>query len=209
MTDRLEVQRITLPEGMLVNHSLFQRDQFDPQAKPSYKVEIAFERGVLDEVENELAAAAVAKWGDGSDIAYDNGDIISPVLDGDQLAKRREEKDKPGDAYKGKDVVRAHTIFNMHGVEGPGGVPVYGPDVAEIDVTQSQEVYGGCYGCAGVTIGTYDDNRGSHALMFYLLAFQKTRDGTPLISARDHSELFKPVGRDQDGGTGGRRRRKG
>ncbi|KKM18295.1 hypothetical protein LCGC14_1667070, partial [marine sediment metagenome] len=54
-----------------------------------------------------------------------------------------------------------------------------------------------------------DDNRGNHALMFYLLAFQKTRDGDPLISARDHSELFKAVGRDQDGGTGGRRRRKG
>ncbi|KKM14083.1 hypothetical protein LCGC14_1709780, partial [marine sediment metagenome] len=98
MTDRPEVQRITLPEGRLINHSLFQRDQFDPQAKPSYKVEIAFERGVLSEVEDELAAAAVGKWGAGSDTAYDNGDIITPVLDGDQLARRREEKDKPGDA---------------------------------------------------------------------------------------------------------------
>ncbi len=210
MTEKKEIKRILLPEGRIINHSLFVKDQFNDDATPGYKIEMAFEPDDLDPVEGELAAAALAKWGAGADDAYYDEKIISPVLYGDRLAQRREEKGKQGDAYMGKLVIRAHTIFNKHGQDGPGGVQVYGPDVAEIGGAQAHEIYAGCYGQAVVTIGTYDESRsGDHALMFYLSAFQKTRDGEPLVSAADHSEMFKPVGRDQEGGTGGRRRRKG
>ena len=211
MTERKEVERLLTPEGRLINQSLFVKDQFNDDAIPSYKLEMAFEPDDLNDLENALAAAAVDKWGAGADADYDNGKIISPILDGNKLAARREEKGKPGDAYKGKLIIRTHTKFNKHGADGPGGISVFGPDGNELEVLQSSEIYSGCYGRAVLTIGTYTESRsGDNALMFYLSGFQKMRDGDPLVSAVDFSKVFKPVGRDTSAGEGeGRRRRKG
>ena len=211
MTERKEVERLLTPEGRLINNALFVKDKFDDKATPSYKIEMAFEPDDLNDLENALAAAAVDKWGAGADADYDSGRIISPILDGDKLAKRREEKDKPGDAYKGKLVIRAHTIWNKDGSNNPGGVAVYGIDGNEMEAVQSREIYNGCYGRAVLTIKDYVDSRsGDNALMFYLGGFQKMRDGDPLVSAVDYSEVFKPVGRDTGASRGeGRRHRKG
>lgn len=210
MTEKKEVEKITLPEGRLLNRSLFVRDQFDEKATPSYKLELAFDREALDDIAAKLAAFAKAKWGAGADDDYYDGKIRDPILDGDAMAQKRADKEKPGEAYVGKDIIRAHTKFNKHGVEGPGGIQVFGPDVLPIEEVESHEVYPGCYGQALVTIGAYTESAsGRNALMFYLSAFQKTRDGEPLISAADHSSAFKAVGRDQEGGTEGRRRRPG
>lgn len=207
---RAEKKVIVFPEGRLINQSLFQKDTFDEKAVPSYKVEIAFDREALDAVEDALAEEAIAKWGAGADRDYFESRIISPVLDGDKLARRREEKDKPGDSYKDKDVVRAHTIFNCQGQDGPGGIQVFGPDAEEITVVRSNEVYPGCYGKMAATIGTYTESRtGEHALMFYLCAFQKTRDGEPLISARDHKSLFEATTGSKPGDGQRRRRARG
>ena len=106
-------------------------------------------------------------------------------------------------------MIRAHTIFNRHGIEGDGGAEVYMPDMTLVEPVMAQEIYPGCWGQAVVTIGTYDNSAGDHALMFYLSAFQKRRDDEPMFAPQDNSEMFKPVGRDQEGGTGGRRRRAG
>lgn len=212
MSEKKEVDRILTPEGRLINHSLFTKDQFNDDAVPSYKLEMAFEPDDINDLENALAAAAVEKWGAGADTDYDNGKIISPILDGDKLAKRREEKGKPGDAYKGKLIIRSHTKFNKHGADGPGGIAVFGVNGEEMEAVQSNDLYNGCYGRALVTIGTYTDSRsGDNALMFYLSGFQKMRDDDPLVSAVDYSKVFKPVGRDTSGGDegGGRRRRAG
>ena len=211
MSEKKEVEKILLPEGRLINESVFVKDQFNADATPSYKVEMAFEPNDLNDLEDALARFAVDKWGAGADAEYDDGKLISPIIEGDILAKRREEKGKPGDAYAGKLVIRAHTFFNKHGANGPGGIQVYAPDVTEIGPAHSHEVYGGCFGQAVVSIGSYTDSRtGMNAMMFYLAAFQKTRDGDPLVSAADYSQVFKPVGRDKAGGeSGGRRRRKG
>jgi len=209
MTERKEVERVLLPEGRVINHSLFVKDQFDANSTPGYKIELAFNPEDLNEIEDKLAAAAVAKWGAGADKDYDEGRIRSPILEGDKLAARRREKGKPCDAYEGKLVIRAHTIYNKHGQDGPGGIQVFGPDVKEIAPVEAHTVYNGCWGQAVVTISTYVERSGDNALMCYLAAFQKTRDDEPLASAVDYSEVFKPVGRDQEGGTGGRRQRKG
>ena len=210
MTDRKEVERISLPEGRLINESLFVKDQFDPNSTPQYNIELAFDREVLNDIEDKPAAMAKEFWGAGANEDYWDGKIRSPILSGDDMAAKREAEGKTGDAYKGKLVIRAHTKFNKHGAEGPGGVQVFGPDVQPIEGVESGEIYPGLYGVALVTIGSYKENvTGRNALMLYLNAFQKTRDGEPLVSAADHSQAFKPVGRDQDGGTGGRRRRAG
>lgn len=201
MADKKEVETILTPEGRLINEALFEKDKFDDKATASYKIEMAFDPDDLADVEKALGKAAADKWGAGAEDEYFNGDIVDPLLDGNRLAKRREEKGKAGDAYKGKVVIRAHTIFNMHGQDAPGGIAVYGPDVAEIGPAQRQEVYPGCYGQAALTIDTYIESKtDKKALMFYLSAFQKTRDGERLVTQRDYSEVFKPVGRTEGEG---------
>ena len=205
-----EREIIILPEGRLINESLLERDQFNEQAKPSYKLELAFEQGVLNDVEDKLAEAAADEWGAGAYDEYMDNKIISPILSGNTLATRREEKGKPGEAYKGKDVIRAHTIYNKDGNEGPGGIFVCGPAGAEdvIGPMNREKLYQGCYGIAAVTIGAYiDTSSQKRALMFYLSGFQVTRDGEKLVSSRDYSKVFKPVGRVEGESTSRRRTR--
>tara|TARA_R110000772_G_scaffold266176_3_gene388335 strand:+ start:545 stop:1174 length:630 start_codon:yes stop_codon:yes gene_type:complete len=198
-----------LPVGTVVNASLFERDTFvdatGNSGKPSYKVEIAFERGALDNVADALMAAADAEWGEG---AGDDDTLIWPILDGDKLAEKREKRGKNGDAYKGKDVIRANTMFNADGKDAPGGISLYHPDLSKMDpVVDQKEIYGGIKGSAGVSIGTYHDDRfDRNGLKFYLSAFQKTEDGERIGGTADHSGLFTAVGR-KDGETTKRTRK--
>ncbi len=202
----------TLPEGRVINQALFEKDTYvDPvtgkAGKPSYKIEVAFNpnevlgEGTADAptLEDLLYEAAEEKWGEGAGDSFLNGEMRSPLLDGNKLADRREKKGKPGDAYRGKIVVRAHTLFNKHGEDAPGGVQVWAEDLSDMPVANSGEVYAGVYGEIAVTIGTYvaKDHQGDeiNALMFYLAAFHKTNDGERLMTPRDTSTLFKPVGR--------------
>ncbi len=214
-----EVEPFTLPEGRVINCALFEKDVYtNPKGeagKPSYKIEIAFD---LEDVQGEgtfedkLIDFAVEKWGEGAEDDYLDRKIRSPFLEGDKLAKRREDNDKPGDAYKGKLVIRAHTLFNRDGRDGPGGIAVWddgaGGEVGPIEPMQADQVYPGCYGKIAVTIGSYDNSGGDPCLMLYLSAFQKTRDGDRLLTPRDTSKLFEPVGR-QKGEASKRRTRKG
>lgn len=189
---------ILLPVGRLINHSLFVKDQYDPKATPAYKIEMAFDpadvcgEGLFDE---ELAEAAVAEWGKQAWDMFFDGKIKSPLLDGNRLAAKRELKGKPGDAYKDKLVLRAHTIYNKDGVDGPGGVQVFDEAVKPVGAANQDVIYQGCYGQVAVTISSYENNDGDPALACYLSAFQKTGDGDRLVTPRDHSQLFKPVGR--------------
>lgn len=209
MTEKKEVERIRLPEGRVINQSLFVRDQFNETASPTYKIELAFNPDDLRVIEEALAAAAVEKWGAGADNEYFDNKLGDPIIDGEVLKKRREEKGKPGDAYAGQLIIRAHTKFNKHGEDGPGGIQVFNEKVEEIEGVESREIYNGCYGMALVTIGTYVDSKTQvRSLMFYLSAFQKTRDGDPLVSAADHSNAFKPVGRDAAAGEEASQRRR-
>ena len=210
MTDKKEAETILTPEGRLINESMFEKDQFNDEATPCYKIEMAFEPDDLADIEAALGRAAAEKWGAGAEDDYFAGKIIDPIKVGDKMAAKREEKGKAGDAYAGKMVIRAHTIYNRHGQDAPGGIFVCGPGGSgdEIGAANRQEVYGGCYGQAALTIGTYDDARsGDHALMFYLSAFQKTRDGERLMEARDYNKVFKPVGREEGEGTTRRKSR--
>ena len=206
MAEQEKIEVVT-PEGRLIHENLWEKDKFDDKATASYKIEMAFDN--LDVVEDALAQAALQKWGSGANQDYLDDKIMDPILDGNDLKKRREEKGKNGDAYADKLVIRAHTIFNRDGADAPGGICIYAPDVSVIEVVDRAKVYPGCYGVVKLMIGTYGDSKThQNALMFYLQAFQMTRDGDRLISTADHSKAFKPVGR-TEGDSAGRRKARG
>ncbi len=217
---------ILLPEGRITNMSLFEKevytDERGNEGTPKYKVEVAFDEAAAETIDNMLADAAVAKWGAGAADQYWAGDIVSPLIDGNKLAAKRKAKDKPGDAYEGMQIVRAGTIFNGQGQNAPGGIQVYDEDVKAVEAAtnirtddegkKTPAIYQGCYARVAVVIGTYTDAKTQqNALMFYLSAVQKTRDGEPLVASRDHSTLFQPAGNTggSDEKPAGRRKRAG
>lgn len=200
MTDKKEVKAFTLPEGRLINSSLFEKDAYTPEkgraGAPSYKVELVFDPNEVTgvgTVEDDLINAACEEWGDAAEQLFLDGEIRSPLLLGDEHADRRAEKGKAGDAYKGKIVIRANTTFNLNGQDAPGGIKVFDEDAKIVGVANQGIIYPGCYGIAGVTISTYLMD-GKKGVKFYLVGFQKTRDGDRLATGFDASTLFKPVG---------------
>jgi len=207
-----------LPEGRLINHALFERDVYTPErgapGKPKYQVELAFDPKQLEgegTIEDKLLEAALEEWGDSKKTEDDffDGRIRIPFLNGDELARKRADKGKAGDAYKGKLIIRASTEFNKEGVQGPGGIQVWSPEVEPIalELGNTGEIYQGCYGVAAVTIACgKDPGKDDRYVKFYLSAFQKTRDGEKLSTGRDTSKLFEKVGR-AEGGEGRRSRR--
>jgi len=188
---KTSVQQRLLPVGRVINHSLFRKEQFNEKATPSYKIELAFDKGELDDFHNQCLDYANETWGAGSEDA-----VIIPIKDGDEMAAKRKKDGKPGDAYAGKDVIRANTIYNKEGDDGDGGIQVLNVDVSPIGPANASEIYLGCFGIAAVTFGNYQDQAtGNNAITLYLAAFQKTADGDRLVTAKDYSGLFKPVGR--------------
>lgn len=220
--DNTEDKRVVLPEGRVINCSLFEKDAYtDPKSgkssKPQYKIETVYGPAEVTgegTCEDAMLDAAAAEWGQKvvDDWADEKIDIIFPFINGDKQAAKREAEGKSGDAYKGKMILRAHTTFNNMGVDGPGGAAVYGPDTAKVEAVNQDIVYPGCYGILAVTFGAYKNNDGDFAITAYLVAFQKTKDGERLVTPQDHSTLFKPVGRTATAGAaegGGRRARRG
>lgn len=203
--DRETTDEFTLPGGRLINSSFWVKDQFNDKAVPSYKSEIAIPKDSeeLADLEDRLIRAADDHWGKG---AGDDEDLVIPFISGDKLAKKREKRGKDGDAYRGMTVIRANTIYNLHGDDAPGGIDVFDQDVERISPANQGQIYNGCYGEVGVVIGFYEDDDGNNAMKFYLNSFQKTKDGERLRKSSDRSSLFKPVGREE--GSGGKRKRR-
>jgi len=213
-------KRTILVEGRMINGSLFEKDRFDEKSTPKYKIEIAIpksDKKQIDSICEELLGHADDTWGAGcGELNIDGGKIISGLLDGELLKKKREAKDKEGKAYEGMWVLRADTQFNREGQDAPGGIQVWDEDVKPIGPANQGAIWSGCYVSVALTISDYEDDRsGNHGLKFYLDAVQKI-GGDPekdkLASSKDTSTLFKPVGRTAGAATsgeGGRRRRAG
>ncbi len=210
-----EKKRLTLPEGMIVNQSFYEKDTFDEngpkEGTPSYKFEVAIDPDALlgeGKFEDEIIDCACAEWGDSAEQDVLDGKIRW-FLEGDDIAKDRKERGKAHDAYEGKLVIRGHTIYNRYGENAPGGISVYAPDVSRIEpAVGGAEIYRGVYGIVGVTLNPYITSESKEKrISFYLVAFQKTRDGERL-SGGDNSDLFKEVGRVEGEGSK-RRSRKG
>lgn len=207
------VETVATPVGRLINHSLFEKDIYtDPAGRPgtpAYKIEMVFDDNEeIAELEEKVIAAAVEKWGPGAEQDYNDLKINSPFTDGDTKAAEREAKGKKGDAYKGKLIAKANSIFNKHGVNAPGGVAVFKQDISEVTFDEQGLIYNGCYGVAAVVIHAYPAvGNGLPGVKFYLSAFQKTAEGEKLMGERDYSQVFKPVAGAPS--EGGRRRRAG
>ena len=113
------------------------------------------------------------------------------------MAAKLAMEGKPGDAYDGKFVIRSHTQFNRNGENAPGGIQVFmAPDpnqpeaVVELGFEQRDQIYRGCYGRVGISIGDYVHSSGKNALTLYLVAFCKTHEGERIVGTSDHSTLF-------------------
>lgn len=209
MADQQTEQKVITVRGRLINESLFVKDKYDEKAVPKYRVELAIpdDDPSLEKIEDALLDFADDLWGDG---AGDDEDLVLPLKDGNALKKRREKKGKDGEAYADMTVIRADTIYNKDGIDGPGGIQVFDQDVEPIDAARKGEIYPGCYIEAALAIGGYENNEGFNALKFYLQAVQKVAEGEKLVKASDRSSLFKPVARsDEEGSKGRRRRRRG
>lgn len=202
--------RVMTAEGRLINSSLFERDVYKDEkgreSKPEYRVELAFDsEDDIKELEDAIIDAAIAEWGDEAEGWYlDDGTIDSPIKDGDELANAREARGKPGEAYRGKFIIRAHTEFNEYGDSASGGIYVAGPDAEKIDFADRGTIYNGCYGVAVVQPSAYSIS-GRKGVTLYLQGFQKTRDGDPLRGT-GVSGLFKPAMGQGSEGKGRRRR---
>ena len=210
------------PEGRLINNSLFERDIFKDskgnEGKPRYNVEIAFEpdqvtgeaaEGQPLTLEDQLFNYAEEKWGEGAGQNFLDGKIRSPLLDGDNLAAKREKRGKVGDAYKGMIIIRAHTLYNKHGEEAPGGIQIWDEDIAKMeDVDAKEKCFNGSRGAARLSIGDYEDRDGGDCLMFYLSSYQYRGEGERLMSPQDTSDMFNKVGREKGDGKSKRRSRK-
>ena len=204
---------ILTPVGRVINHSLWAKDTFvdarGHEAVPSYKVELAFEPEELNDFEDAIVAAAVAEWGEGAEVDYDSGKIRSPIVEGDALADDRESRGKTGDAYRGKLVMRAKTIFNRDGEDGPGGVYVCGPDEKELDFSEHRSVYNGCYGRASVTLNAHPGIAGGQdGVSLYLGGFQLSGKEGERLRTNDPSSLFSPLMGEGSKGKGRRSRTK-
>jgi hypothetical protein len=223
--EKSEKFTITFPDtGRLINHSLFVLDAYQGKSgkpgKPAYRAEVAFDMDkAFDAVIEKMYDFADSQgWSDQLKFDLDYPEalprkhIISGIKFGDDMAAKRADKGKPGDAYKGKWVVRAKTIFDRNGVEGgTGGAVVYDEAVELIVPANQGIIYPGCYVQMVCSLNPYvDDDSGNDAISFYLTAVQKTNDGEKLVSMADHSSLFqKRAGAAAAAGGGERRSRRG
>jgi|TARA_Y100000034_G_scaffold135331_1_gene206827 hypothetical protein len=208
-------KKIMTPEGRLINGSLWTKDVYTPErgkeGTPQYKVEMAFNPDDLEELENAIVACAVEEWGEDAEQEYDDGDIRSPILDGDEMAKKREKKGKSGEAYQGFDVIRAATIYNAFGDDDSGGIYVADAAAEQMTFEERGKVYNGSYGIAILTPNAYEmEGRDGtvRGVSLYLQAYQFTRDGDPLRGSNAGASMFTSKVNEESEGKGRRRRGK-
>ena len=205
-------------------HALFERDVYQANdksapGKPAYKLLMGLDAAAREIIENKMADAMAAEFGDAAADAWFNGErgYNNPLKDGSRMADEREfkakkeGKERDYTPYRGLTIVSADTTFNRDGKQEAGGAKVYSPEVETIGIVEGNTamVYNGCFGMAAVTVGTYDLKEKGAKL--YLTAFQKTADGERIKSgdgADQTSGLFQKV-TPVAGGEALRRRRVG
>jgi len=205
-----EAKKIVTPVGRIINGSLFTKEIYTnekgQEGTPSYKLEMAFEPDALEDLEDAIVQCAIDEWGDDADDDYDNGDIRSPIHDGDELAKKREKKGKSGDAYAGMEIIRASTIYNAHGEDAPGGIYVADAAAEQLTFDERGKVYNGSYGIAIVTPSAYEIS-GNRGVTLYLQAYQFAKDGEPLRGVNAGASMFTSQVSDKSEGKGRRKRK--
>lgn len=210
MADSNETVKIETPMGRLINNSFNVKDVYTnakgQDGVPSYKAEMVFDPDDLEEFEAAIVDVCVDEWGADAEDEYWDGDIRSPIREGNELADDREERGKSGDAYRDKLVIRAHSVFNKFGEDAPGGIYVCGPDAEELDDTERGKlVRNGCFGKMNVTLSPYKVDR-QRGVTLYLNGFQYMEEGERL-GGSDPSSLFKPaVSKGSSKGKGRRKR---
>ena len=203
-TNTNESTAFALPEGRLINGHLFVRsvykDDKGREGDPKYSAEIAFpsvdDNSVLGPFEDYLWGVLCDHFGEEKVKTYEkNGFLRWPIKDGNKKAARREANNKPGEAYKDKDVVSASTLFNKDGDAAEGGIDVYDVNVEDIAPVNKSKVYNGCLGVMAVKAkgyeGTTDGDDPFISCVLYLEAFQMTGEGERLAAVTNRAGLFQ------------------
>ena len=159
--------RFTLPEARMINASLFARDIFkDPKSgkegDPEFKIELAFDPADLKgegTIEDEVINVACDEWGDDAEKDVLEGRIFW-YRDGDDMAEDRDSRGKPGDAYRGKLVLRAHSKYDSAGNEdGAGRIDIYDENGEYIETVNKDLIWNGCTVQVAVTLKAYEMNK--------------------------------------------------
>ena len=204
---------IMTPKGRLVNNALWVKESYTDErgveGKPRYKIEMAFDWDDVSEIIEHEYDLAEDMWGDDFDDieeAFKKKQIKSCFRDGDEIAKDRQKKGKPFDAYEGKAILRASTDFNWEGDNGPGGIYVADEYGERIDFTNHSKVYNGSYGYALIKLTPYKvvDNR---YIAAYVNGYQFAEDGDR-FSQPAAASAFGALSKPKDETKGRRRRRK-
>lgn len=182
--EAMEKQRILTPEFRASYPHLFKPSQVMGKGDFKYSITMLFPKdGDLTVLKNAIKQAKISRFGSKENWP-DN--IESPVNDGD-LPKFA---DKEG--YKDHWAIKA--ISNMDSKPG-----LVDQDVQPI-VNQS-DFYPGCYARAYVFARVWEFS-GKYGVHFILDHVQKTKDGPSFSGKKPADQVFSPIDRADDGGTG-------
>ena len=198
------------PTGILGFHSLFAKDSWrdektGAESTPRYKADVLLDpddTGELWDAIYEVATVATGKSEEDIEAAITHGGFSVPLKDGDQIARDREAQGKSADLVKGKEILRAGTVFNANGDNAEGGVFIVDQDAKEVKWDRSGMLYPGCKVRMSVTFGYYK-NGTNEGVTAYLNGVQFVEDGERV--GQDKSGMFSPMDKGEEGKRRGRR----
>ena len=166
---------VMIPESTIVYPSLFEPTSFKDEA-PTYAATFLIPKtSDIKPLRNACRIAAIRKWGQN----VQTQQLRSPIRDGDTKAMDEDGNVDKTNFYYGNVFVRAKSKWS---------VPIV--NTYNEEITDPDEVYGGCLVRAYVQFFAYDfmGNRGISA---GLRALQKVADGDPLGGGRvNPKEIF-------------------
>ena len=205
-------KQVHTPVGRLGFNALWEKDAYKDEktgaeSEPKYKADLILstdDTGDLWDLVYEEGMAGNGMSEAQLDTAIQSGMFIVPIKNGDEIAANREAKGKNGDAVKGKEILRASTLFNSNGDNAPGGVFVVDENNEQIEWDKRGKVYLGCDMILSTSFSYYKTGT-SQGVTAYLNGAQYVGDNERL--GQDKSKLFAPLAT-QEGAPRSRRGRK-
>ena len=166
---------VLIPDSTIVYPSLFEMTGFQNQ-EPSYNATFLISKKTdIKPLRDACRLAAFVKWGEN----VQTQGLRSPIRDGDQKAIDENGNIDKTNFYYGNFFLRAKSKYN---------IPIV--NVYNEEITDPDEIYGGCLVRAYVQFFAYDymGNRGVSA---GLRAVQKIEDGDPIGGNKiDPKQIF-------------------
>lgn len=174
MAEKAEVKRIVTEEFTAVWTHLFKPHAFKGDTdKARYSVEMLFDPDDVDEMVEAAKEVARLNFPD-----EPLKDIKFPFKKGDALAEKAKKKERDGEYYRGKIMVRAHS-------KEPPAIC----DLQYNYIIDPNKVHAGCKGRAEITFAPYENDLTGKGITVYLNSYQHTAAGER-IGGRDMKKIF-------------------